>query len=178
MSFTSKLKIASENLRRTALKLKDKDKSLSLKLDSELNRVAKSARKIMISDSREAIIKGTFLPSASKCIHIALASGAAYLIDPVLAIIGLIGFIGCSKVINEKERNLILDDIDIEIKMCDKYLKIAEDKEDLTAVREIMKTKRDLERQRTRILYNKNYVIRNKKQYDMPDKGKLAKEED
>lgn len=178
LSFTSKLKIASENLRRTALKLKDKDKSLSMKLDSELSRVAKSAKKIMISDSREAIIRGTFLPSASKCIHIALASGAAYLIDPVLAIIGLIGFIGCSKVLNEKERNLILDDIDIEIKMCDKYLKIAEDKDDLTAVREIMKTKRDLERQRTRILYNKNYIIRNKKQYDMPDKGKLNKDED
>ena len=170
LSFTSKLKIASENLRRTALTLKDKDKQLSMKLDSEINRVMKSAKRAMISDSRESIIRGSFLPSASKCIHIALASGAAYLIDPVLAVIGLIGFIGCSKILNEKERNLILDDIDIEIKMCDKYLKIAEDKDDLTAVREIMKTKRDLERQRARILYNKNYVFRNKKQYDMPDK--------
>jgi hypothetical protein len=170
MSFTSKLKIASENLRRTALKLKDKDKQLSMKLDSELNRTMKAAKRAMISDSRESIIRGSFLPSASKCIHIALASGAAYLINPVLAVIGLIGFIGSSKVLNEKERNLILDDIDIEIKMCDKYLKIAEDKEDLSAVREIMKTKRDLERQRTRILYNKNYIFKGKKQYDMPDK--------
>jgi hypothetical protein len=57
--------------------------------------------------------------------------------------------------------------------MCDKYLKIAEDKDDLVAVREIMKTKRDLERQRTRILYNKNYVFKGKKQYDMPDKSKV-----
>lgn len=179
MSFTSKLKIASENLRRSALHLKDKDKQLSMKLDSELNRVMKSAKKAMISDSRENIIKGSFLPSASKCIHIALASGAAYLVNPVLAVIGLIGFIGCSKTINEKERNLILDDIDIEIKMCDKYLKIAEDKEDLTAVREIMKTKRDLERQRSRILYNKNYIFKNKKQYDMPDKiGKKMSDDD
>jgi len=179
MSFTSKLKIASENLRRTALKLKDKDKQISMKLDSELNRTMKAAKRAMISDSRESIIRGSFLPSASKCIRIALASGAAYLINPVLAVIGLIGFIGCSKVLNEKERNLILDDIDIEIKMCDKYLKIAEDKEDLTAVREIMKTKRDLERQRTRILYNKNYIFKGKKQYDMPDKigKKLDKDE-
>ena len=179
MSFTSKLKIASENLRRTALKLKDKDKQISMKLDSELNRTMKAAKRAMISDSRESIIRGSFLPSASKCIRIALASGAAYLINPVLAVIGLIGLIGCSKVLNEKERNLILDDIDIEIKMCDKYLKIAEDKEDLTAVREIMKTKRDLERQRTRILYNKNYIFKGKKQYDMPDKigKKLDKDE-
>jgi hypothetical protein len=178
MSFMSKLKVASANLKRFALKAKDKDKQLSLKMDSELSRTAKAAKRIMISDSRESIIRGSFLPSASKCIHIALASGAVYLINPVLAIIGLIGFIGCSKVLTEKERNLILDDIDIEIKMCDKYLKIAEDKDDLVAVREIMKTKRDLERQRSRILYNKNYVIKGKKQYDMPDKGKLSKDEE
>jgi hypothetical protein len=167
ISFLSKLKIASQNLKRVALKGKDKDKELSMKLDSELNRTMKAVKQAMISDSRESIIKGSFLPSASKCLHIALASGAAFLIEPALAIVGLLGFIGCSKVLNEKERNLILDDIDIEIKMCDKYMKIAEEKDDLTAVREIMKTKRDLERQRSRILYNKKYVFKGKKQYDM-----------
>lgn len=178
MSFMSKLKIASENLKRFALKAKDKDKQLSMKLDSELNRTMKSAKKAMISDSRENIIKGSFLPSASKCIHIALASGATFLISPVLAVIGLIGYIGCSKSLTEKERNLILDDIDIEIKMCDKYMKIAEDKDDLTAVREIMKTKRDLERQRSRILYNKNYIFKGKKQYDMKPDSMIKKNDD
>jgi hypothetical protein len=178
MSFTSKLKIASENLRRFAHKAKDKDKQLSMKLDSELNRTAKAAKRAMISDSRESIIRGSFLPSASKCIHIALASGAAFLINPVLAVIGVIGYIGCSKSLTAKERNLILDDIDIEIKMCDKYLKIAEDKDDLTAVREIMKTKRDLERQRARILYNKNYIIKGKKQYDMKPNSMTSKEDE
>ena len=178
ISFINKLKIASENLRRTALKAKDKDKQLSMKLDSELNRTMKSAKKAMISDSRESIIKGSFLPSVSKCIHIALASGAGFLISPVLAVIGLIGYIGCSKVLNEKERNLILDDIDIEIQMCNKYMKIAEDKDDLTAVREIMKTKRDLERQRARILYNKKYIFKGKKQYDMKPASMSKKNND
>lgn len=178
MSFISKLKIASENLKRSMFKLKDKDKQLSMKLDSELNRTMKSAKKAMISDSRENIIKGTFLPSASKCIHIAIASGAAYLVNPVLAVIGLLGFIGCSKSINEKERNLILDDIDIEISMCDKYMKLAEDKDDLAAVREIMKTKRDLERQRARILYNKKYIFKGKKSYDMKPASQTKKNDD
>ena len=72
----------------------------------------------------------------------------------------------------------ILSDIDIEIKMCDKYLKAAEDKDDLVAVREIMKTKRDLERQRARILYNKNYIFKGKKQYDMPDKYRKKNNDD
>lgn len=179
ISFTSKVKIAAENLRRFALKAKDKDKEVSMKLDSELNRTIKAAKKAMISDSRENIIKGSFLPSASRCIHIALAAGAtSVLINPVIAVIGLIGYIGCSKVLTEKERNLIVDDIDIEIKMCDKYLNIAESKEDLTAVREIMKTKRDLERQRNRILYNKEYIFTGKKQYDMPDKYRKNDDED
>ena len=178
MSFLSKVKIAAENLRRFALKAKDKDKQISMKLDSELGRTMKYAKQAMISDSRESIIKGSFLPSASKCIHIALASGITFLFAPVFAVIGLIGYIGCSKIINEKERNLILDDIDIEIEMCDKYMKIAEDKEDLTAVREIMKTKRDLERQRSRILYNKNYVFKGKKNYDMKPKSMSKKDND
>lgn len=178
MSFISKLKIASENLKRSMFKLKDKDKQLSMKLDSELNRTMKSAKKAMISDSRENIIKGSFLPSVSKCIHIAIASGAAYLVNPVLAVIGLLGFIGCSKSVNEKERNLILDDIDIEISMCDKYMKLAEDKDDLAAVREIMKTKRDLERQRARILYNKKYIFKGKKSYDMKPASQTKKNDD
>ena len=121
----------------------------------------------LFNSSTSLVVKGNFLPSASKCIHIALVSGATFLINPILAVIGLIGYIGCSKSLTEKERNLILDDIDIEIEMCDKYMKIAEDKDDLVAVREIMKTKRDLERQRSRILYNKNYIFKGKKQYDM-----------
>lgn len=178
MSFLSKVKIAGENLRRSMLKAKDKDKQLSMKLDSELNRTMKSAKKAMISDSRESIIRGSFLPSASKCIHLALAGGVVALFSPVAAVIALIGFIGSSKVLTEKERNLILDDIDIEIKMCDKYLKAAEDKDDLVAVREIMKTKRDLERQRARILYNKNYIFKGKKQYDMPDKYRKKNNDD
>lgn len=178
MSFLSKVKIAGENLRRSMLKAKDKDKQLSMKLDSELNRTMKSAKKAMISDSRESIIRGSFLPSASKCIHLALAGGVVALFSPVAAVIALIGFIGSSKVLTEKERNLILDDIDIEIKMCDKYIKAAEDKDDLVAVREIMKTKRDLERQRARILYNKNYVFKGKKQYDMPDKYRKKNNDD
>ena len=178
LSFTSKLKIASENLKRFALKAKDKDKQLSMKMDSELNRVGKAAKNAMISDNREQIIRGTFLPSASKCIHIALATGAAWLFSPVAAVIGLIGFIGTSRKLNKNERKLIIDDIDIEIKMCDKYLKIAEDKEDLTAVREIMKTKRDLERQRARILYDNDYLFRGKKAYDMKPKSMTSDEED
>ena len=48
----------------------------------------------------------------------------------------------------------ITDDIEIEIQMCDKYLRLAEDKNDMKAVRNIMQTKRSLERQKQRLKYN------------------------
>lgn len=151
MSFMSKLNIAKENLKRTANKLKDKDRELSKKLDNNVDLFTKSAKNAMISDNREAIIKGKLLPSASKCVHLALATGLAWLLNPVIAVIGVLGYIGTSKHLQEKERRLIFDEIEVEIEMCDKYLRIAEDKNDMKAVRNIMQTKRALERQRQRL---------------------------
>lgn len=178
ISFTSKLKIASENLRRTALKLKDKDKQLSMKLDSELNRTSKAVQRALVSDSREKIIKGSLIPSASKCIHLAVAGGAAWLVSPALAVISALGYVGMSKKLTEKERNLVIDDIDIEIDMCERYLRQAEDKNDLVAVRDILKIKRDLERQRHRLLYNKNTLFKGKKGYKRPSSIKVKDEKD
>lgn len=151
LSFTSKLKIAKENLKRTALKLKDKDKELSDKLDNSVDLFTNSAKNSMISQNREAIIKGKLIPSASKCVHLAVASGLAWMINPAIAVIGTLGYIGASKALQAKERRLIFDEIEVEIEMCDKYIRLAEDKNDLQAVRNIMQTKRSLERQRQRL---------------------------
>lgn len=154
ISFGNKLKIASANLKRTAMKLKDKDKEISDKMDNNVNRFKTSAKNAMISDNREAIIRGQLLPSASKCIKLAVVSGATFLVAPALAVIGVIGYIATSKKLQKRERQLILDDIEIEIQMCDKYLRLAEDKNDMKAVRNIMQTKRSLERQKQRLKYN------------------------
>ena len=151
LSFMSKLKIAKENLRRTSLKLKDKDRELSRKLDNNIELFSKNAKNAMVSDNREAIIKGRLLPSASKCIHLAVATGLAWLVSPAIAVVGVLGYIGMSKHLQEKERRLIFDEIEVEIEMCDKYLRLAEDKNDMKAVRNIMQTKRSLERQRQRL---------------------------
>ena len=53
----------------------------------------------------------------------------------------------------KKERQLILDDIDIELKMCDRYISDAENKNDLKKIRELEKIKRNLIRQKQRITY-------------------------
>ena len=48
---------------------------------------------------------------------------------------------------------MVLDEIEIELKMVQKYLDIAESKNDLKATKELLTIQRNLERQRQRIKY-------------------------
>lgn len=72
---------------------------------------------------------------------------------PVLAIISILAFIICSKKFKNKERMMVLDEIDIELQMVDKYLELAERKEDLVAYKQLITIKRSLERDKQRIQY-------------------------
>ena len=65
---------------------------------------------------------------------------------------------------------MLIDEIDIEIKMCDKYIEIAEQKNDMKALKQLMITKRDLERQQQRIKY-KMRVQLGQKYYDPKNVG-------
>lgn len=154
LSISSKLKVAKEKLKSLGTKLKDKDKTLSDKIDSSMGHVEQSAKRALTNNNREAVIKGQLLPSASKCIKAAIVTGAAWLVNPALAVIGVVGSVAASKKLQRKERQLILDDIEIEIDMCERYLKLAEEKNDMKAIRNISQTKRSLQRQQQRLKYN------------------------
>ena len=58
--------------------------------------------------------------------------------------------------------NSFFFDIEIELKMCERYLKQAEEKNDMKAIRQIEMTQRNLQRQQQRIKY-KMHVIYNQK---------------
>ena len=161
INISSKLKLAQANLQKSAADLQDKEKKLSEKIDIDMLQVQKSAEKALTNNNREAVIKGSLIPSASRCIKAAIATGAAWLVSPALAVIGVIGAVGISKKLQKKERQLILDDIEIELQMCDKYLKIAEEKNDMKATRNILQTKRSLQRQKQRINYNMGIAFEN-----------------
>ena len=158
MNFTNTLKIALNNLKKNALKLKDKEKQLSSTIDVSVNNVAKGIEKAMMNDNRESVIRGSVLPSASKCIKIAITLGVAWAVQPAVAVIGAIGGLACSKKMQAKERQLALDDIEIELKMCERYLKKAEEEEDMKKIRQLEIIQRNLQRQRQRIKYNMQIV--------------------
>jgi hypothetical protein len=112
----------------------------------------------MMNDNREAVIKGKLLPSASKCIKIACALGVAWAINPAVAVIGAIGAFACSRKLKAKERQLVLDDIEIELKMCERYIREAEEKGELKKVRQLEIIQRNLQRQQQRIKYNMRVI--------------------
>lgn len=153
MTVGSNLKLAMERIKKGFVKLSDKDKQVSRQVDASVNTLVKSAERAVSNGNREAIIKGSIIPSASKVIKTAIVTGAAFLVQPVVAVIGLLGSIAISKGLQAKERQLILDDIEIELKMVDRYIRMAEDKNDMKALKNLLTTQRSLERQRQRIKY-------------------------
>lgn len=165
-SFTNSLKMASMKLKNAMTKLSDKGKKASKNVDASLNNLTKGIERSLTNDNRESIIKGSILPSASKVIKAGiLAAGVGYLINPVVSVIGVLGYLACSGKYKAKERQMIIDEIEIELKLCKKYIDIAESKNDMKALKELLTIQRNLERQLQRVKY-KMKVKYGQKYYD------------
>lgn len=154
LNISNTLKLTADKLKKTAIKLSDKEKAASRTIDSSLNTLRDSAERALRNDNREAIIRGSMLPSASKIIKGAIVAGAAYAVNPAVAVIGVLGAFAANKKLKHKERQLILDDIEVELKMCEKYIRAAEDNNDMKALKQLYTIQKNLERQKQRIKYN------------------------
>jgi hypothetical protein len=135
--------------------LGQKEKEVSKNLDSSVRRLVKGMRDAMISDRREAVIKGSVIPSFSKCLKLAGAlAGIAKFVDPGLAVITAIGGFAMSKHLTKKERLLLLDDIEIELHVLDKEISNAESRNQMKKYKALLKQKKTLQREYQRIRYN------------------------
>ena len=167
-SFSNTLKMAGMKLKNAMQKMSDKEKNISKTIDSSLNGFTKSIEKSLTSDNREAVIKGSILPSASKIIKLGiLNAGLVAIGQPVIAIITTLGYLGIKTKYKAKERQMIIDEIEIELEMCKKYIEIAESKNDMKALKQLLTIQRNLQRQLQRIKY-KMKVELGKKVYDVP----------
>lgn len=153
MSFVNTLKLAVNNLRRKAVDLSEKEKSASEAIDGTINQMMRSMDKEMSAARREQIARGSILPSASKCIKLALVFAAAWIIQPELAVIGAIGAFFMNARATHAERQLALDEIEVELKMCERYINKYEQENNLQAVRQCEIIQRNLRRQYQRIKY-------------------------
>lgn len=170
-SITNTLKMASMKLRNAFTKMKDKDKQISQSIDVGMNNFSKNVERSLTNDNRESIIKGSILPSASKILKLGIVNAGLIAIgQPILAVIATLGYLGTSARFKAKERQMLIDEIEIELKMCQKYIDIAESKNDMKALKQLLMIQRDLERQHQRIKYKMKAEL-GQKYYDAKHVG-------
>ena len=75
------------------------------------------------------------------------------MVNPAVAVITCLGYLGLSAKHKIKERQMVLDEIEIELKMCEKYIDIAESKNDMKSLKQLLTIQRNLQRQQQRIKY-------------------------
>lgn len=134
-----------------------KTKTFLLNMDSAFDRLVNSLKKAAVSDRREAIIKGSVIPSFHKCLVLAASGAAVWAFvpgGPPIVIISAIAGFATSKHLTKKERALMFDDIQVEIQLMEKEIQMADQKDQVKKMRQLMRMKKELERTAARIKYN------------------------
>ena len=147
------LKLAMQNMKAKVKDLSTKEKSFWQNIDVNMSVFKRNVEKALTSDRREAIIKGSIIPSFSKCIKTALLFGGVAFVNPIIALIGAIGAFGASKALNAREKQLIYDEIETELKVVDKQIQLADNDGDMEKYRFLLQYQKKLERERQRIKY-------------------------
>lgn len=149
------IKLALTAMRDKAKKLGAKEKELSRNADAAVSHFSNSMQRALTNDRREAIIKGSIIPSFSKCIKTGIAlAGIGALGGPIAAAITAFAGLAVSKMLNDKERKLMLDEIDIELQVLEKEISHAEDAKNMKKYRELVTYQKKLQREKQRIKYN------------------------
>lgn len=110
--------------------LSDKEKMASATFDAAVESVKKALMDLGEDEAREDVIADRYIPRASRVVKLTLAMGLGYMIAPTLSIIGLFFYIARSIHHRRDERRKVLNELDVEIDMCKKYIKHAEEKDD------------------------------------------------
>lgn len=150
----NKLKLSMLGLQSKVKDAGQKEKELSRNLDNSVKLLVKGMKDALVSDRREAIIKGSVIPSFSKCLKIGIGLAAMGVFNPVAPIVAAIGGFAMSKSLTKKERILLLDEIETELEVLEKEIAMADSKNQMKKLRQLLKYKKDLQRQYQRIRYN------------------------
>ena len=148
------VKLALQNAKAKLRDLSTKEKSMWQSVDAAGSGLVKSIEKAMTSDRREAIIKGSIIPSFSKCIKGAIAlAGVGLVFGPMSALITALGGLAVSKTLNARERKLLFDEIDTELKVVEKEIELAQNDGNMKKYRFLLNYQKKLTREYQRIRY-------------------------
>lgn len=150
------IKLGLMGLKQKFKDMNHKQKEMSRNLDNSVRSVVNSMKQALVSDRREAIIKGSIIPSFSRCIKagIGLTIMGVLTNGVVVPVIVAVGGLAVSKKLNDKERALLLDEIETELEVVEKELSIADSNNQIKKYRALLQYKKELQRQYQRIRYN------------------------
>lgn len=153
LSLTSHFKIAIDKVWKGMKNLSAKEEAASRMVDGLCRMISRGIENSMKSENREAVIRDEILPPMSKIIKMVCVGGALYLISPALLVIGLVARFAMSSRVRTKERQLVANELDVELTMIDKYIQDADDKKDYKREKELMLLKKKLQAQYIRMRY-------------------------
>lgn len=148
------IKLGLNGIKTKFKEMSTKEKELSRNADTTTRTFVKAMKDALVSDRREAIIKGSVIPSFSRCLKAALALFLVSKISIGVAVIVALGGFALSKKLTKQERLLLLDEIETELEVVDKELALADSNNQINKYRELLKYKKNLQRQYQRIKYN------------------------
>lgn len=174
------LRYAMESLKTKANNAGDKAKQFTNTLNIYVEKFITSVQKLYTNDSREQIIRGSIIPSFHQLMGrllviggsagvggvvagstAAKAAGVAFGFSATGAIfaaaVTTFATIAISKHSTDKERALMLDEIEIEIDICEKEMSRAEANGQMKKYRALMYRRAKLKREYQRIRYNIGY---------------------
>ena len=149
------LKLAWQSFKKKVKNFSAKEKEMCRDLDATFNHLLKGVNSFFEVDHREQIITGQIKPSLSKMLKICLGLAGLgiatnFYVSAVVAVVGL----AINKRTSIKEKNMILDEIDIELKVVERELQQAESSGSTKKYRYLLTVQKNLQRERQRIYYN------------------------
>ena len=148
------VKLVKTKLKQSAEKLSTKEKALCSQMDNKFDLFVRDLQRSLSLEKRERVIKGKMGPSLSNIIKLATVGGISALINPAITVIGLFAGLALSKKATIREKQYILDEIGIYLKIVDRKINQAEMKGDDKALEELYRMQSRLQKEQKRIKYN------------------------
>lgn len=138
----------------------DKQKDICRRMDNEFEKFVGGMQKTNIEKAREKVIKGNKIPSITSLVKLGTVAGIGLYLNPVVTAIGAIGALAVSRHTTKQQKQEILDEIDINLKMVEKKIQLADSNSDMKSMEQLLKIERKLKREKQRIIYNmKHYYV-------------------
>ena len=154
-----KTKLYLQALKGAAKNLSTKEQEICRQIDSTLTHFTNSVKDAVKADNREQVIKGSVIPSFSKCIKIGIVAAGSFGIAslagisfaPAVPAIIIFGAFAGSKALMREEQQALMDELEIELKIIDKQIEQTEGENKPKKMRALLRTQKQLQREYQRL---------------------------